>query len=176
MPNQRVEAISLRGSVPTRDQAAPLLTQTGDGVIVERGVLRSLVMRCPCGCGDDLFINLDPRAGPAWRLFNRRRGLTLYPSYWRESECGAHFILWNNRIIWCGRWDETDEDEWWYRTGLDVRPALSSEEFRNYEAVADQMNELPWDVLTACRQLVRKKEAVEMSGKRQRGWFKLTAR
>ena len=33
----------------------------GEFVIVERGKPRLIVMRCPCGCGDHLFINVDER-------------------------------------------------------------------------------------------------------------------
>jgi hypothetical protein len=46
-------------------------------------------------------VNLDPRAGPAWKLYDREDSLTLFPSVWRESGCEAHFILWRNRLIRC---------------------------------------------------------------------------
>src|SRR5437016_13100531 len=108
----RVERIMLRGKTETRDSASPLLSKGGDAVIVERGKPRLLVIRCPCGCGDDLLINLDRRAGAAWRYYQNRWGLTLYPSYWRDSACGSHFIVWNNRIYWCYGWESDDSYGW----------------------------------------------------------------
>jgi hypothetical protein len=59
-------------------------------------------MRCPCGCGADLNINVDARIDPHWRLIRKDCKLTLIPSVWRESDCGAHFVLWENEIIMCG--------------------------------------------------------------------------
>lgn len=172
MTQERVNEIAFKGSASTRDQAAQLLTANGATALIERGTPRSLIMLCPCGCKDHLIINLDGRTGPAWRLYKRRSGLTLYPSYWRESGCQSHFILWGNRILWCSYHEGDEDDEWWYSSKLDVRAALSQHEFRNYVDIADNINELPWDVLTACRQLVRNKQAVELTGKK-RGWFKL---
>ena len=36
--------------------------------IVERSTPRSVVFRCPCGCGDVISINVDRLAGKAWRM------------------------------------------------------------------------------------------------------------
>jgi hypothetical protein len=78
--------------------------------LVERGVRRALVFRCPSGCGDVLSINLDARAGPAWRLRLSQRGVTLMPSVWRTEGCRSHFVLWNNTIWWCRIGD--DDEQW----------------------------------------------------------------
>jgi hypothetical protein len=66
--------------------------------IVERSVPRWAVFRCPCGCGELLTINLDPRTGPHWRLLRSRSRVSLSPSVWRTSGCHSHFILWKNRV------------------------------------------------------------------------------
>src|SRR5256885_6078872 len=104
MMQTRTERVRFRGKVETRDSASSLLSQSGDAVIVERGKPRLLILRCPCGCGDDLLINLDRRAGKAWHLYQKRKRLTLYPSYWRDDGCGSQFILWNDESSWSYGW------------------------------------------------------------------------
>lgn len=59
----RVNKILFRGKVETRDAAGPILKHSGEFVIVEREKPRLIILRCPCGCGDDLLINVDDRVG-----------------------------------------------------------------------------------------------------------------
>jgi Family of unknown function (DUF6527) len=170
---QRTNQISLRGRVSTRDEASAKLDKAGDAVLVQRGQPRMLVLRCPCGCGDDLLINLDDRAGLAWRLYKNRRGTTLYPSYWRDSACGSHFIVWNDHIYWC--WGYQDEaDEWEVDPLIEegVLAELSFGEFTHYYDLAERLQLIPWETLQACRQLVRK-GAVVAGKQRQSGKFRL---
>jgi len=152
----------LRGKTETRDSASPLLSKGGDAVIVKRGKPRLLIVRCPCGCGDDLLINLDKRAGKAWYLYRNRKGLSLYPSYWRDDGCGSHFIVWNNQIYWCYGWESDESDDWYVSLELEqkVYAALSGEWFTNYEQVAEQLDLIPWEALQACRQLTKKGKAI----------------
>src|SRR5689334_15444381 len=106
---QPVNKVRWCGIVASRDDARPLLQKAGDVVLVERGVPRSAILKCPCGCGEDLVLNLDRRLGRAWRLYRDRRGLTLYPSVWRESGCRSHFILWHDDIFMCNtRWESVE--------------------------------------------------------------------
>src|SRR2546423_11983638 len=90
-----VSKVSFRGKVEQRDLGTPRLQAPGDAVVVERGKPRLLILRCPCGCGDDLLVNLDRRAGKAWYLYGRRKGLRLYSSYLRDDRCGS-------ALAWCG--------------------------------------------------------------------------
>jgi hypothetical protein len=78
--------------------------------LVMRDSPRAVVFRCPCPCGETLVINLDPRAGRAWRFRNDQHGLTLMPSVWRTTGCRSHFIVWRSGIWWCG-YDEESESE-----------------------------------------------------------------
>jgi hypothetical protein len=56
--------------------------------------------------------------------------------------------------------------EWETPALLDaVRVRLSEKTFRSYVSIADDLNSIPWDVLAACRQLVRMGVAREGSGK-----------
>lgn len=153
----------LVATVERRADAVPLLTAAGQGVLVHRGYERLIVIRCPSGCGEDIVVNLDRNAGPAWRLYRTPRGVTLYPSIWRDSGCESHFILWDDQILlFDGRtysWDAR-------RVDIDEKRVLAAiESFPNpvgFRDVADQMQEIPWVVLAACRRLVGTRALVEV--------------
>jgi hypothetical protein len=138
--------------------------------MVEREVLRSLVMPCPDGCGEILTINLDPRSGPAWRLYRERRGTSLFPSIWRSSGCESHFIVWRSAIYWCGPDEGTAlEDE-----NIDLEARVSgalTDSLVPYTEIADQLSEVPWSILVACERLVARGAAERGKGG-NRGSFK----
>jgi hypothetical protein len=170
MNDRRVTQISPNGTVTTRDDARPLTVAAGDAVIVERGCLRSLIVRCPCGCGDDLVINLDRRTGPAWRLYSRKSKLSLSPSYWRDSACECHFILWKNRIYWCGYYDNDYNDYSNPALEAGILPHVPKDDFVDYHVIAETLDEIPWDVLWCCRNMVNRGLLSEKAGK-ERGLF-----
>lgn len=128
----RASRIRYAGKVESHGNVESLLKNPGDVVLVERGRPRSIVILCPCGCGDEIIVNIDSRVGPAWCLFNKK-GLTLYPSVWRESGCKSHFIVWNERIYWCGYdslWDESYDESNIEEPLLEL---LKQKEFLHYE-------------------------------------------
>jgi Family of unknown function (DUF6527) len=167
---RRSETIRFTGTFVNRDEAAASLKMTGDMALVTRGVPRMVLMDCPCGCRDVLVANLDLRAGPAWRIYRRGKAISLFPSYWRDTKCKSHFILWKNHIYWC-EWD--DEEELWTSSSAVEESVLRamSEDFVNYELLAEKLGEIPWDVLQACHALVRKGYA-EMNLPRRKGEFR----
>lgn len=166
---RKVDRLKVTGTFTSQHEAAASLVQTGDAALVERGRPRLLLIKCPCGCGDTLVINLDRRAGPAWRLYSRGNALTLFPSYWRDTACESHFILWKNKLYWCD-WD--DDSIWEKSSDFEDRVFdILSNQFINYELLADQLQEIPWDVLQACHALVRKGRA-EMNLPRRKGEFR----
>jgi hypothetical protein len=143
--------------------------------LIERGRPRWLLLMCPCGCGEEFPINLDPRAGPAWRLYlNSRTGLTLFPSVWRDTGCESHYIIWRNNIYLFGRYGDDFENEEQAADVIaltdSVRDRLPSEGLILYSEIADALNAIPWDVLTVCRRLVRMGIAREGRDK-ERGCF-----
>jgi len=157
-----------------RDEAEPHLRQPGDAALIFRGQARSLLIRCPDGCGQTLVINLDPRAGKAWRLDMRGGMPTLYPSVWRDGGCGSHFIVWRGRILWCDRYD-TGNVEPAYDADLEARvlTALTPHSFRSAEDIAWELDEIPWEVSRAARRLVRQGIAEE-GGAAKINWFRGT--
>lgn len=170
----RVKEISFKGIIKTRSESKNLLINPGDLAIVERDVPRLIILRCPCGCGDDLIINLDNRIGPAWRLYSKSNSHTLYPSYWRDTACNSHFILWNNKIYWFGRDEEFSDD-------LDISTqnedlilrALKENEFTHYLDLANECRLDPWECLQACKQLSKKGLSKSKKG-RYKDYFKKT--
>jgi hypothetical protein len=154
------------GSVASRDEARPFLAAPGDVVLVERGCPRSLVIKCPCGCGEELVINLDNRIGSAWRLYRDKRGLTLFPSVWRESGCQSHFIIWHDAVLMCNAdWitDEKMDPEFEER----VFSEFTAGRCRSFDEVAKAIDEIPWSVLATCRTLARRGLLREVTGSLQ---------
>jgi hypothetical protein len=159
--------IVIKARVGSRASASMHLKQPGDAVLVDRGGLRWLVLSCPCGCGAEVPVNLDRRAGPAWRLYESPKGTSVYPSVWRDTDCKSHFIIWRNIILMLGGgpngWieePEVTEDDLLRR----VREVLSADG-QSVEEISDQIiGSVPWDVLRCCRKLCRQGIAVEGRG------------
>lgn len=168
----RADKIRFTGTFSGRDDAGLSLKFPGDTALIHRGIARMLLMHCPCGCEDTLVINLDSRAGPAWRIYQWREAFSLFPSYWRDTKCESHFILWKNKICWCN-WD--DDTLWSNSSNIEERVlAALPDYYIPYQELAEQLQEDPWDVLLACRNLVRKKQA-ETSFPLRNGEFKRVA-
>ena len=59
-------------------------------------------MLCPCGCNDEIQLNLLAQVRPRWTANIGSDGaVTLTPSVWRQSGCRSHFILRRGHITWC---------------------------------------------------------------------------
>ena len=149
----RAKKIDLRGTVARNNDAVAMIANPGDCAIVHRSLARSVVMVCPDGCGSVLTINVDSRCGRAWDLYLRKEQLSIFPSYWRGDGCLSHFIVWRNRIIWCDSLD-------FYQPpnisllNASVLACLSVSSYISYQSIADKVDEIPWDVLWSCRNLV----------------------
>ena len=170
--------ISLKAEVGSRAGVADILKRSGDAVLIQRGAPRWLLLRCPCGCGEDIPVNLDARAGKAWRIYRSQgSGLTLFPSVWRDTGCESHFVVWRDWILMLGdglggggsphgSFDVA-------ALSRQVLAAWPSGRLVSYVEVADGLGEIPWDVQEACRHLVQGGDLVEGIGE-QRGSFRLT--
>jgi len=159
---------TIKARVESRAKASAHLKRPGDAVIVDRQGLRWLVLLCPCGCGAEVPVNLDRRAGPAWRLYQSPKGTTVYPSVWRDTDCKSHFIIWRGDILMFGaRYGESWIDE--AEAGADeflqrVLGALSDRE-QSAEEISDKIaGSEPWDVLRCCRKLCILGKAMEGRG------------
>jgi hypothetical protein len=148
---KRPNRLNLQAQVDSRDKARQSVTQPGDAVLIVRGHPRSLVMGCPCGCGEQLTINLDSRSGPAWRFFESNGEVTLYPSVWRESGCKSHFVIWQSRIYLFGQNDFKRRRN--KKLERRVLKQLADGQPRHFADLANALDELPWSVLLACENL-----------------------
>jgi hypothetical protein len=168
--SKRETTLRFKGVVEQRREANQFLDSAGTAVLVQRGVLRSLVISCPDGCGEQLTINLDGRAGPAWRFYRKGDDISLFPSVWRETGCKSHFILWRSRIYWCDYNDEleTPMEDVVAQVRAKLTPDLTS-----YVSIADGLGLVPWAVLSACHRLCRQGIAVRGTGKQQ-GQFRVS--
>lgn len=173
--DESARRIRWKGVVESRSDASPLLTKAGDTVLVHRERPRWLLLVCPCGCGEQLPVNLDPRVGPAWRFYRSGSAITLFPSVWRESGCESHFIIWRDEIWLFGRHEDAFDDEPTSDETTSLRDSIlsklpSSGDLVAFSDLADALSSIPWDVLKACRRLVRSGLAREGVGK-ERGAF-----
>lgn len=92
------EVVVVEGQSAAR---AALRERAGSFAVIVRDAPRAALFDCPCGCGDVVVINTDPRTGPAWRIRIDAMGATLMPSVWRTTGCRSHFIVWRSGIWWC---------------------------------------------------------------------------
>lgn len=73
-------------------------------VVGEKGSEWAALMKCPCRCGETIWLNLLSAPGrPVWRIQKHRRSqFSISPSVWRQVGCRSHFLILRNRIEWCG--------------------------------------------------------------------------
>lgn len=154
LPARRLHLV---GEAEYRGDAEALLVKPGDTAFVHRGLLRSAIMACPDGCGETLVINLDPRAAKAWRLDQRGEGPTFFPSVWKANGCKSHFIVWRGYILWCDRFDKGNIEPA-YDTSLEelVLKSLNESHAKTGEQIANEIDEIVYDVDRAARNLTRK--------------------
>lgn len=70
-------------------------------ILTEDGDPWEARMVCPCGCKEELDLNLIPDDHPTWKATADDRGrATLHPSVWRHIGCRSHFWVRKGRVIW----------------------------------------------------------------------------
>ncbi len=159
--------LSLKAAVSSRALVGDRLRLPGDAALIVREQPRWLILKCPCGCGDEIPLILDRRTGAAWRLYSdKKQRLTLFPSVWRRSGCMSHFIVRDSRI-------EFLSDAEYLKVPDCEAPGFSlllsrvlvimqSGETLESVDIAEALDEIPWDVLDACRHLVRTGDLAEV--------------
>ncbi|WP_413766659.1 DUF6527 family protein [Ralstonia mannitolilytica] len=94
-------AYTLR-SFGDRASAAAAARQNGVAALVHsNGHGKWLLLRCPCGCNQQIALNLMQSHSPRWRVERGAGGsFSVHPSV-DATSCGAHFWLRDGRVIWC---------------------------------------------------------------------------
>lgn len=163
----RYRTAQIKDIVQREAEASGVLREPGDLALVRRGVPRLLVMKCPDGCGDTLRINLDPRTGKAWKLYQDRDGISLYPSVWRETGCESHFVIWGNQIHWNDGRDLTYSRSYDQPMREAILEELSASHFELARHVADRLGIVPWTVSHILNALEREGKVVSRKSGRK---------
>lgn len=67
----------------------------------EDGYKWCLVFRCPCDCGEIIYLNLLTNTKPVWRVIKHEKGeFSVSPSINRIRGCRAHFFLREGMVVW----------------------------------------------------------------------------
>lgn len=70
-------------------------------LVVEDGIEEFLALRCPCGCGATICLNLLPDERPRWSIRRHEDDtFSVHPSIWRTTGCRSHFFIRSGRIVW----------------------------------------------------------------------------
>jgi hypothetical protein len=59
-----------------------------------------LLLRCPCGCGETIHLNLLKEANPCWGYRIEKNTISVKPSVWRTTGCKSHFIIRGSQVQW----------------------------------------------------------------------------
>ena len=58
------------------------------------------LLKCPCGCGDIIMLNLMADAKPSWVVAYKNKSPSVFPSIWRTKNCKSHFWLTEGKVVW----------------------------------------------------------------------------
>jgi hypothetical protein len=86
----------------TTRAAAQAAAQSGSIVAVfqSHGKLKWAYFNCPCGCGNQIALNLMDTNYPAWRISCRtKKDFSIAPSV-DSTTCGAHFWIRHGKVNW----------------------------------------------------------------------------
>lgn len=85
-----------------RSAATSAAKSAGIAALVQGGGREKwLLMQCPCGCGQQIALNLMHSHSPQWKVsVQSAKRFSIYPSV-DSTSCGAHFWLRDGQVIWC---------------------------------------------------------------------------
>lgn len=69
-------------------------------IIGDYGFQWRAIMKCPCGCGDTIYLNIDGQTSPSWKIYGKKKIPSIWPSINRRKGCKAHFFVKNGKIKW----------------------------------------------------------------------------
>ena len=87
-----------------QDRSAARAAAQRDGIaalVGTAGKQKWLILKCPCGCGQEIALNLMGSHSPRWRVdVASAQQFSVHPSV-DATSCGAHFWLRDGRVSWC---------------------------------------------------------------------------
>lgn len=100
-PPQRQEHFSGVAYADSATTAKDAIDQKALVLIGTKEHSKWLRFRCPCGCGEELALNLMKSHYPCWTVtLHKDNTMSVSPSV-DATNCGAHFWIRNNNIDWC---------------------------------------------------------------------------
>jgi hypothetical protein len=70
-------------------------------LVIPGGKQKWLILKCPCGCGQEIALNLMSSHLPRWRVdIGSPQRFSVHPSV-DATSCGAHFWVRDGRVSWC---------------------------------------------------------------------------
>lgn len=73
-----------------------------EGVVYISIKFRTVVHKCPCGCGSEVVTPLSPKS---WRLAYDGEKVSLEPSIGNWNlPCQSHYWIRANKIVWAPTW------------------------------------------------------------------------
>ena len=69
--------------------------------VIGKGDPWLLIFLCPCGCGEELRLNMMEEEQPCWTLKNEGKRFDLFPSVNRVKGCRSHFWIKQGKVVWC---------------------------------------------------------------------------
>ena len=81
----------------------PDVLASGECYVVGEGEHRWFAaFACPCGCGEDVVLNLLPDMRPRWRIeIHDDETVSIQPSIHRHVGCRSHFFVRRGLLRWC---------------------------------------------------------------------------
>lgn len=83
--------------------------KTDNPVRVHRGIVYivqdgkepdALVLKCPCGCGNSIHLNLLKDTRPCWSFSIKEGKITISPSVRARGGCRSHFLIRDGKVVW----------------------------------------------------------------------------
>ena len=107
---RELPAVKLR---PIFVEVMPPFDSIKDGELWISHKHRTINLRCPCSCGDLTILSLHPSR---WHLHFDGKSVSLNGptggSVWANSDCGSHYFIRNNAVIWLDRIDPDRHSEY----------------------------------------------------------------
>ena len=98
-----VKPVKLR---PIFVEGLPGFDSIGEGELWISLRHRTVNLRCPCGCGDLTVLSLHPSR---WHVHFDGKSVSLKGptggSIWTSSDCGSHYLIRKNAVLWLDRID-----------------------------------------------------------------------
>lgn len=91
----RLEVFDERSRAAARAQQAGVIA-----VFRSAGTDKWCFFKCPCGCEQQIMLNLMRSHHPTWRVVQEEAGPSVYPSV-DSTTCDAHFLVRGGRVMWC---------------------------------------------------------------------------